>query len=202
MKDFYNSSFHNEIAPICIRSDYKNYNYCAASINMAASTQTLKTIEKIWNDIYPEAVYSYGFEDDLVAQFYSLDDLILKLIEFFAGVAILIGCLGLYGLVSFLAIQKRKEIAVRKVLGAGIEKILWLFGKEFFVLVLIAFLVASPIAWWAMNDYLQDFKYRIALGAGIFIISISSTTLIALSTIGFQSLKAAIASPAKSLRSE
>jgi len=176
--------------------------HCAVKINDANIKTTLAAVEKTWNAIYPQYVYRQEFLDEKIAKYYALDDIMLKLIEFFAGIAIVIGCLGLYGLVSFMVAQKTKEIGVRKVLGASVQNILWLFGKEFSRLVLIAFVIAAPAAWWLMNKYLQDFKFRIHIGVGVFVLAILITLVIAVITVGYRSLRAAVANPVKSLRSE
>jgi putative ABC transport system permease protein len=202
IKDFYDKSFREDIDPVVLFPAYSyNENY-AVKISMQNMQPTLAAIEKKWNSIYPQYVYNKEFVDDKLAKFYELDDIMLKLIEFFAAIAILIGCLGLYGLVSFMALHKTKEIGVRKVLGAGVQNILWLFGKEFIRLVIIAFAVAAPTGWWLMNRYLQDFKYRIQIGAGVFFLAITITFIIAVVTVGYRSVKAAIANPVKSLRTE
>ncbi len=202
VQDFYNLSFRGEKQPLCIYPSRSAFGSCALKINLSNTKNTLRQIENIWNKIYPEYFYSYQFLDEKVARFYELDDIILKLIEAFAVIAIVIGCLGLYGLVSFFAQNKIKEIGIRKVLGAGIQSIIWLFGKEFLRLVLISFVLAAPIAWLASYQYLLDFQYRVPIGIGVFIITILITLIIVSITVGYKSLRAATANPIKSIRTE
>jgi ABC-type antimicrobial peptide transport system permease subunit len=202
LKDFHTGSFRSPIEPLCLTTSVNYYNHCAVKIDPRRLPAILSSLQEIWTNSFPQHLYSYEFVDERLARFYQVDWLILQLIQFFACIAILVGCLGLYGLVSFMAAQKTKEIGVRKVLGANVTQILWLFGKEFTRLLLIAFLIAAPFGWWAMQKYLEDYQYRITLGPGFFLLTISITFLIALLTVGYRSIKAALSNPIQSLRSD
>ena len=202
VKDFHEYSLKENIEALCICSETERYEACGIKINPHRLHETLAQIQNIWNETYPDYVYSYTFLDDRIAEFYVMDNILLTLIEVFAGIAILISCLGLYGLVSFMALQKTKEIGIRKVLGAGIGQICWLFGREFSRLLLIAFVIAAPIAWFAAHNYLQEFKYAIHPGPGIFLIGLLFSCAIAVIAVGYRSLKAAIANPIDSLKAE
>ncbi|GAB3324096.1 ABC transporter permease [Larkinella ripae] len=202
MKDFHYRSFHTAIEPLCITTRSENYLNCAVKVNAAHLGPTLAGLEKNWSAMYPSSIFTYQFLDEEIARYYKLDTMILRLIQAFAGIAIFIGCLGLYGLVSFMVAQKTREIGVRKVLGASVAGILWLFGKEFFGLLLVAFGLAAPLAWWVMSNWLNDFVYRIELGPGIFLLAMLITFVIATLTVGYRSWRAALADPVKSLRAE
>jgi len=202
VKDFHDYSFHSDINPVCITSYSENYNDYAVKINMKNIRTVLPALEKKWNNVHPGKLYEYQFLDDSIAELYEAEETMLKLVRAFSLIAILIGCIGLYGLVAFMAAQKTKEIGIRKVLGSSVGEILWIFGKEFSVLILTASAVAVPVAWLLMNSWLQDFKYRIQIGALTFIWAIGLTVIVAIVTIGWQSLKAAFMNPVKSLRTE
>jgi len=202
VKDFHDQSFHSDINPVCITSYSENYGSYAVKINMNNIRSILPALEKKWTSMSPGKIYEYQFLDERIAEFYQTEQTMLKLIRAFSLIAIVIGCLGLYGLVSFMAAQKTKEIGIRKVLGSSVAGILWIFGKEFSILILTAFAVAAPVAWWFMNAWLRDFKYHIQIGALTFILAIVITMAVALCTIGWQSLKAALMNPVKSLRTE
>lgn len=202
MKDFHNASFRQKIDPICLTTRADNYSQCALKVSGRNLPATLAAIEKAWNETNPEYIYNYQFLDEHLQHFYETDQLMLQLMWLFAAIAIFIGCLGLYGLISFMAAQKTKEIGVRKTLGAGVGSIVWLFGKQFAQLLTIAFVIAAPIGWWLMNKYLADFQYHIDLSATIFIAAIGTTFLISIITVGYRSVKAAMMNPVKALKSE
>jgi ABC-type antimicrobial peptide transport system permease subunit len=164
--------------------------------------QTLSFIEKTWNSSFPEYVYSFQFLDDKIANFYQQESQLSQLYKIFAGIAIFISCLGLYGLVSFMAVQRTKEIGIRKVLGASAGSIIYLFSKEFILLIVVAFAISGPGAYYFMHNWLNNFSFRISVGADVFIITIVASIAIAWLTVSFQTIKAAIANPVKSLRTE
>ena len=152
--------------------------------------------------MYPESIFNYEFLDDHIAAWYSQEQKEYTAFKLFACIAILIGCLGLYGLVAFAAAQRTKEVGVRKALGASLADIVFLFSKEFVVLIAVAFVIAAPVAYYIMYGWLQGFAYQIKIGSNIFIIAILSSFVIAAITIAYQAIKAAVANPVKSLRTE
>lgn len=202
VKDFHDHSFHEEIGAVAImtyKQDYSNY---AVKINLKNAKSVLTSIEQAWTARHPDQIFEYQFLDQSIAEFYQTEETMFRQIQILSLIAIFIGCLGLYGLVSFMANQKTKEIGIRKVLGGSVSHILWIFGKEFALLIGIAFFIAAPIGWWLMNQWLQNFQYRIEIDASIFVLSVTVTLLIALLTVGWQSIKAALMNPVKSLKSE
>lgn len=202
IKDFHMRGLSQKISPLFMTSRMTNIYH--ANIKLATNDiqSTLKSVGKAYDRVYPESFFEAQFVDEQIKKVYEDEVTMGKLINFFALVAILIGCLGLFGLVSFMASQKTKEIGIRKVLGASVGNIIGLFSKEFGKLILIAFLIAAPLAWWVMNNWLQDYEYRTPIGWGIFAIAITSSILIASLTVGYRSFNAAIANPVKSLKTE
>lgn len=156
----------------------------------------------MWLAKHPNQLFDYHFLDDNIAQFYQTEERFLKLIQLFSIMAIFIGCIGLYGLVSFMVVQKTKEIGIRKVLGSSLSQILWIFGKEFTKLIFIAFVIATPIAWYFMNKWLENFKYQIKITPIFFIIAIFVSIVVAVITVSYQAIRAALMNPVKSLKTE
>jgi len=146
--------------------------------------------------------FSYQFLDDSFDDMYREEQRVGKVALTFSLLAVLIACLGLFGLATYMSEQRTKEIGVRKVLGASVPNIVSMLSKDFLLLVLISFVIAVPVAWWGMNKWLQDFAYRINIGWWIFVVAGVTALLIALITVSFQAIKAAIANPVKSLRTE
>jgi putative ABC transport system permease protein len=202
VRDFNQEPLRTVIDPLVMTTDAALYHAANLQLHTGNFQQVISQIEKHYNALYPDAYFSTQFVDEQIEHSYQEEQTMGELINFFAGVAVLIGCLGLYGLVLFMAAQKTKEIGVRKVLGASVGSILWLFGREFARLIAVAFVLAAPLGWWVMNGWLQGFAYRITLGPGIFGIAIGITVLVAALTVSIQSIKAALMNPVKSLRSE
>ncbi|NII26082.1 FtsX-like permease family protein [Pseudoflavitalea sp. X16] len=202
IKDFNGHSLENAIKPTVLGSLKRSYQLINIKIQPQNATQTLASIENLWRQAYPDFIYEYQFLNDKIAGFYQQERQLSQLYTLFAGIALLISCLGLYGLVSFMAVQRIKEVGVRKVLGASAMNIIYLFSKEFTVLVALAFLIAAPFAYYFMHQWLQNFAYRINISAGIFLLTIFASVIIAWLTVGYQSIKAALANPVDSLRRE
>ena len=163
---------------------------------------TINQVKNIWNQFTPDYPIEYKFLDENFEQMYKSEDKLRSLLSIFTAMAIFVGCLGLFGLAAYTAERRRKEVGIRKVLGASTKGVVLLLSKEFVKLVIISLLIASPFAWFFMNKWLQDFAYRINISWWIFIVAGVFTILIALLTVSFQAIKAATANPVKSLRSE
>jgi ABC-type antimicrobial peptide transport system permease subunit len=164
--------------------------------------ENLKTIGSILKKHNPDYPFDYYFVDETFADKFAEEKRTASLASVFAGLTILISCLGLFALAAYMAENRTKEIGIRKVLGASVGSIASLLSAEFLKLVLIAFLISSPLAWWAMKIWLEDFSYRIQIGAWIFIATGILSIVIAILTVSSQAIKAALANPAKSLRTE
>ncbi len=202
VKDFHTLSLKEKIEPTILLDYSSGYEMAAIKLQTSDMPGALAAIEKQWSAFYPEYTFDYQFADDEVAEFYDNEEKLSNIISAAALVVIFIGCLGLYGLVTFMAEQKTKEVGVRKVLGASVLSIVQLFSKEFIKLIAIAFVVAAPLSYFMMRSWLQNFNFKITLGAGVFVAGIALTLAIALLTIGYRSVRAALANPVDSLRSE
>lgn len=202
VEDFHATSLESEIEPIVLMNRLRNYRTLSLKINPQAFQSSLPQIQELWEQTYPDHLFSYEFLDESIRQFYDGQERGSILLTIFTSIAIFIGCLGLFGLATFMINQKNKEIGVRKVLGASIEGIVFLFSKEYAKLIVIGFALAAPVAWFVMNQWLSDFAYRINMSAWIFLVGIGVTLVIAVLTVGYRSLKAATANPVKSLRYE
>ncbi len=202
IKDFHVYSLRDPISPVALGSWKALYRTLNIKINPENTKTTLAFIQNLWNQTYPDYVYEHQFLEEKINNFYRQENQLSQLYKIFAGIAIFISCLGLYGLISFMAVHRTKEVGIRKVLGASVGKIIFLFSKEFMLLILIAFAVAVPISYYIMHQWLQDFTFRIKLGAGFFVLAILISIAIAWITVGYRSISAALANPVKSLRTE
>lgn len=202
VKDFHTGTFKENIAPVFMSNVKQRYNSAGVRLSSAGLQGSIKDIEKLWNANFPEQIFEYQFLDDKIGSFYREEQQLAHLYEIFAVIAIFLSCLGLYGLASFMAVQRIREVGVRKVLGATASNIVYLFSKEFMVLIGIAFIIATPLVWYFMQQWLQNYVYRINIGWGVFMMGGIASLLIALITVSFQAVKAAMANPVNSLRSD
>jgi len=206
MKDYHHNSLHVPIEPLILRLFKKSYNAYWGNViirtEKGKTQQAIAGMEKVYKQFNPGFPFKYYFTDEEIAKNYKAEYTVSKLSRYFAFLAIFISCLGLFGLVTFTAEQRTKEIGIRKVLGASIPGIVQMLSKDFLKLVFIAAVIAFPVAWWAMHKWLADFAYRVDIGWWVFVAAGVIAVIIALITISFQSIKAAIANPVKSLRTE
>lgn len=202
VNDFNSYSLRDPMAPV-VMSTYKDvYQLMNIRLGKGSEKQVLSYIEKAWTTAFPDYVYKYEFLDKKIDGFYHQENQLSTLYKLFAGIAIFISCLGLYGLVSFMAVKRMKEVGIRKVLGASVGNIVYLFSRELTILILAAFVLAAPVAYYLMHKWLQDFTYRIPLGVGVFVFAILGSLIIAWLTVGYRSLRAAVVNPVKSLKTE
>jgi putative ABC transport system permease protein len=202
IEDFHGTSLAKEMKPTVLGTNKNSFQLANIKLRSADARQTLAEMEKLWARYFPNNLYEYQFLDDKIAAFYRQENQVSQLYKAFAAIAIFISCLGLFGLVSFMAVHRTKEVGIRKVLGASVGNILYLFSKEFTFLILIAFFIAAPIAYIFMHDWLQGFAYRIGIDPGVFLFTILTAIAIAWIAVGYQSIKAALAKPINSLRTE
>ena len=204
MKDFNYNSLHDEIRPFMLM--YNPTNYGISRIILAADSKNyqllLGQIENLWRKNLPSVPFEYSFLDEEVQKQYDSEITLSRIINSFTIIAIIISCLGLFGLAAFSAEQRKKEIGIRKVMGASVPGLVQLLSKDFLKLVVIAILLATPISWWAMGRWLQAFTYRISISWWMFAIAGLLAILIAMLTVSFQAIRAAVANPVKSLRTE
>lgn len=203
VKDFNFRSLHQAVEPLTLRYGYSyNLNRISVSIKGDNIPATLASLRKTWNQMVPQRPFMYHFLDESFSAQYEADQHFGQLFTFFSCLAICIACLGLFGLSTFMAQQRVKEIGIRKVLGSSASRIVILLSKDFIKLVLVAVIIAVPLCWWAMNTWLQGFAYRITIGPLVFIEAGTIAFVIALTTIAWQSIKAAMGNPIHSLKSE
>jgi ABC-type lipoprotein release transport system permease subunit len=203
LKDFHINSIHTKISPLILRLRENDETDHAIVRTEAGKTKVaLTSLEKICRELNPKFPFTYKFTDLEYAKMYNNEQIIRKLADYFAFLAIFISCLGLLGLVMFASEQRTKEFGIRKVLGANPFSLFNLLSREFILLILIAMLIASPVAWLAMNSWLQDYAYKISISWWMFVIAGIGAIVIALITVSFQAIKAATANPVRSLRSE
>jgi putative ABC transport system permease protein len=200
--DFHFTSFRHEIKPFAFVVNPNREWYYTIKLSTDNIKGTLAQLENSWQKFSPERPFDYAFLDDTFSKLYQAENRFQKVFISLVILGIIIACLGLFGLATFAAQQRIKEIGIRKVLGASVSNVVGLLSKDFLKLVLIALIIAIPVTWFAMNNWLQDFAYRINVEWWVFILGGFIAILIAFFTISFQAIKAALANPVKNLRTE
>ena len=205
VKDFNFESMHQAIVPMVLVMFPPSLNYfnnLSVKISGNNTAAAVEYLEKTWKKFLPEIPYQFAFLDESFDKLYESEQRQGTIFTMFACIAIFIACLGLFGLSAFAITQRVKEIGVRKVLGANVSSIVRLLSKDFLKLVIVASLLAFPVAWYAMRNWLKDFAYRIDIQWWVFVLAAIAAMLVALTTVSFQAIRAATANPVKSLRSD
>jgi len=202
VKDFNFNSLHHKITPLCIWASFGNNKEVSVKVNTGNLSTTLSSLENIWKQHIQDRPFTYQFLDEHFAALYESETRIGRLMSIAAAFAVFIACIGLFGIAAFMTEQRTKEIGIRKVLGASVTSIVELLSKEFIILVFIAILIATPIAWWAMRQWLEGFAYRIDIQWWLFVGAGLIAIVIAVATVSFQAIRAAVANPVESLKNE
>jgi len=203
IKDFHTQSLHEALQPVAISSEKDIMGTISVKLaNQADVQNSLIQIEKVWTEVFPDNKFNHEFMDETIANFYKTEQQISKLISTATAIAIILSCLGLFGLASYAATQRTREIGIRKVLGATVNAIVVMLSKDFIKLIALAFIIAAPVAYFMADRWLQDFAFRISINVWLFMAAALSAIIIALITISYHAIRAAIANPAESLRSE
>ncbi|HSU27956.1 MAG TPA: ABC transporter permease [Chitinophagaceae bacterium] len=203
VQDFHFRPLSEQVKPQMFQqfNDYQPYRYFV-KIRAGNPSKALRAMDKAWSSVVPNIPLRYTFLDESLENFYKGEKRWSRIIGWAGGISIFLACLGLFGLAALAAVNRKKEIGIRKVLGASLSGIVQLLAKEFLLLIIIAVVIATPLAWYFMHKWLQDFAYRISIGWWIFILAGTLAILIAILTIAFQAIKAGIVNPVKSLRTE
>jgi putative ABC transport system permease protein len=202
VKDFHYRSLHRKIEPLVLRIDPRNMWCMTVKFSEGNLKDHLGVLEKQWKQLAPDYPFSYQFVDETIERQYKAEQNTGILIGSFASLAIIIACLGLLGLTAFMTEQRKKEIGVRKVLGASVSGIILLLSKDFSRLILIAFMLVVPLAWYAMNQWLADFAYQVKISPFVFVGAGLVVLSIAFISVFYQALKAAVINPSETLRNE
>jgi putative ABC transport system permease protein len=216
VKDFNYMSLHSKIEPLFLTIQADSVIRKTSDISFVAAPQPrisvklqnvnladgIEALKKTWKEVAPNQDFEYRFLDESIASMYQAEQRTSSVVKIASGLSIFIACMGLFGLATLTVVRRTKEIGIRKVLGADVSTIVGLLSKEFAKLVLLAAIIAFPLAWWFMNDWLKDFAYRTTISWWVYVSAGVLALVIALGTIGFQTIKAALANPVKSLRTE
>jgi ABC-type antimicrobial peptide transport system permease subunit len=204
--DFYSNSLKESVDNMALAINARRYRNASIKLNLqddqGSVPDAITRIEKIWNTQYPDAIFDYQFFDENINAFYAQEQKYAQLFQLFSFVFLLIGCLGLYGLITFVVNRKSKEVAIRKVLGATLANILLMFSREYVQLIILSFGLAVPVAYYVVNNWLSNFAHHIQLNGWLFVVPGVLVLILALAVVGAKSARAANANPVESLRTE